>query len=98
MNKRVLVVDDDESFRRVLCRALQLAGYEVAAAADGAAALKAYEEQPAELVITDLIMPEKEGLELIMDLRRIQPPPSIIAISGGLYGNLYDLVEREFRQ
>jgi DNA-binding response OmpR family regulator len=81
--KRILLVDDNEPFRRGLGLTLERAGYEVQSAPDGAVALKLFREFPADLVITDLIMPEKEGLETIMDLRRLQPELKIIAMSGG---------------
>jgi CheY-like chemotaxis protein len=79
----ILVVDDDETFRRLLCQTLLRAGHEVLAADDGRGALRLYRQQPADLVITDLIMPEQEGLETILELRRLQPDLKIIAISGG---------------
>jgi CheY-like chemotaxis protein len=80
---RILVVDDDDGFRRTLCQTLLRAGHEVLAAPDGSAALKFYRQQPVDLVITDLIMPDKEGLETILELRRLQPELKIIAVSGG---------------
>jgi len=58
-------------------------GYEVVEAADGKAGMRLFRESPADLVITDLIMPEKEGIETIMDLRRNFPDVKIIAMSGG---------------
>ena len=76
-------MDDNEGFRKPLCQTLERAGYEVLSAADGAAALRLFRQQPVDLVITDIIMPEKEGLETIMELRRIKPELKIIAISGG---------------
>lgn len=81
--KRILLVDDNDSFRRSLAQTLQRADYEVLPAADGEVALSIFRQQPVDLVITDLIMPEKEGLETIMELRRLQPNIKVIAISGG---------------
>ena len=80
---RVLVVDDDAEIRQLLQLALTQAGYEVAEAADGVEACRVQREEPADLVITDIVMPEKEGLETIQDLRRDTPHVKIIAISGG---------------
>jgi len=80
---RILVVDDDEQIRTMLVMTLEEAGYEADEAADGRAAIRKQREKPADLVITDLIMPEKEGLETIMDLRKEWPSTKIIAISGG---------------
>jgi DNA-binding response OmpR family regulator len=81
--KRILLVDDNEGFRRPLAAILQRAGYEVQTAGDGAAALALFRQHRFDLVITDLIMPEKEGLETIMELRRLRPTLKIIAMSGG---------------
>lgn len=80
---RILVVDDDDQVRTLLCLTLERAGYEVTGAADGAEALRVFEQEPVELVITDIVMPEKEGLETIMEFRKRQPELKIIAISGG---------------
>ena len=79
----ILVVDDEPALRRVLSGQLRDAGHEVTAAAGGAEALKLSCKGPYDLVITDLIMPDKEGLETIMALRRQIPATKIIAMSGG---------------
>ncbi len=79
----ILVVDDDETFRRLLCQTLLCLGHEILAAAEGCEALKLHRQHTIDLVITDLIMPEKEGLETILELRRLQPNLKIIAMSGG---------------
>jgi CheY-like chemotaxis protein len=88
--KRLLLVDDDEPLRRVLGRTLERAGYSVLTAANGAEALKLYQQEPVDLVITDLVMPEKEGFETIMELKRLQRDLKIIAISGGGRGDAGD--------
>ena len=80
---RILLVDDNEPFRKMLHKTLEHAGYEVQEAPNGKAALEAYRHQPSDLVITDLVMPEKEGIETIMEFRRLNPAIRIIAISGG---------------
>lgn len=79
---RILVVDDDDLIRKLVVRTLERAGYEVVASADGRQAARQYREQHADLIITDLFMPEKEGMEVIMELRRTDPDVKIIAISG----------------
>jgi CheY-like chemotaxis protein len=81
--KHILLVDDNETFCRSLAEILRRAGYEVRTAAEGSAALRLFREEPADLVITDLIMPGKEGLETIIELRQIRSSVRIIAISGG---------------
>jgi DNA-binding response OmpR family regulator len=80
---RILVIDDDTQIREMLTQFLEKAGYEILAAPNGLAALKLQQAQPADLIITDLIMPEKEGLETIREFRRNFPMVRIIAISGG---------------
>jgi DNA-binding response OmpR family regulator len=81
---RILIIDDDEDIREILASVLGRLGHEVREAGDGAAGLKLYRQSPVDLVITDLVMPEKEGLSTIMDLRKLAPQARIIAISGGL--------------
>ena len=81
--KRILVIDDDVQFRKMLCQTLERAGYEVTEASDGDEGTKLYRQQPVDLVITDIIMPGKEGLETIMELKHDFADIKIIAISGG---------------
>jgi len=81
--KRILLVDDNENFRRPLGEILRRAGYEVSGAGDGSTALGLCRQHSFDLVITDLIMPGKEGLETIIELRRLEPELKIIAMSGG---------------
>jgi CheY-like chemotaxis protein len=80
---RILLVDDDDAVRDILRKALQAAGHEVEEASNGALALAAYRRRPSDVVITDLVMPEKDGLEAIIELRRLDPAVKIIAMSGG---------------
>jgi DNA-binding NtrC family response regulator len=79
----ILVIDDDLEIRRMIVQMLRRSEYEVMDAGDGNEALRLQHESPADLVITDIIMPEKEGIETIMELRREFPNIKIIAISGG---------------
>ncbi len=80
---RILVIDDDDQIRAMLQQRLEREGHKVVSAGDGKLGMKLFREEPAELVITDIIMPEKEGIETIMELRRDFPEVKIIAISGG---------------
>ena len=80
---RILVIDDDVQIRTLLKEILQQEGYEVVDAPDGLEGVRLYREDPADLVITDIIMPEKEGLEIIRELRTDFPEVKIMAISGG---------------
>ena len=79
----ILVIDDDEAIRTVLAMALTATGHTVRLAADGNIGLSLFRATPADLVITDLVMPEKEGLATIIELRREFPGVRIIAMSGG---------------
>jgi CheY-like chemotaxis protein len=80
---RILVVEDDDQVRTMLKQMMEEKGNEVLEAPNGRVALKLQQERPAKLMITDIIMPEKEGLETIMEFRRTFPTVKIIAISGG---------------
>jgi len=86
--RRVLVIDDHAEIREILRETLEAAGYAVAVAGNGREGLAAQRRQPADLVITDTFMPEKEGLETIRELRQQSPRPKIIAMSGGGGGRL----------
>ena len=80
---RILVVDDDRLTLKMLARPLQREGFSVVTAGNGREAMELFREQPADLVITDLIMPEQEGFETIVELRCDFPGVKIIAISAG---------------
>jgi len=80
---RILIIDDDDRIRRMLCRMLTREGYAVDDAADGAEGLVRFRNQPYDLVLTDLIMPKKEGIEMIIELKSEFPEVKIIAMSGG---------------
>jgi DNA-binding response OmpR family regulator len=79
----ILIIDDDPQILDMLSQTLEREGYEVITASDGKEGLRLYRENPVDLIITDIIMPGKEGIETIMDLRRDFPHVKIIAISGG---------------
>ena len=81
--KNVLVIDDNENMLGMMCDLLRRSGYNVISAINGAQGLKAYYANIPDLVITDLIMPDKEGIEIIIELTKQKPRPKIIAISGG---------------
>ncbi len=79
---RILVADDEEAIRLSLRRMLEGAGYKVVEAFDGAEGIRLYREAPVDLIVTDVLMPGKDGLELIKELKREFPDIKIIAISG----------------
>ena len=79
----ILVIEDDVEVRNLLGALLRRAGHEVVEAENGQQGIHQFRTHPADLIITDLFMPVKEGLETIVDLRREFPDLKIIAISGG---------------
>lgn len=81
--QRILVVDDDEQLRDLLGRTLEREGFTVTTAADGRAALRALAEEPVDVLVTDLIMPDMEGIETIQQVRASYPAARIVAVSGG---------------
>lgn len=81
--KNILVIDDDPDFRKMLCARLEKSGYKVSGAQNGLQGVNRFKEFPVHLVITDIIMPEKEGMETILEIKKINPEVKIIAISGG---------------
>lgn len=83
MVHRVLLIDDDDLVRKILRRVLEGADFEVVEAADGDEGIRSYEAEPSDVVVTDILMPKKEGIETIIELRRINPEVRIVAISGG---------------
>ena len=80
---RILIIDDEQPVRSVFRRALERAGHEVSEAGDGQAGLKQIAQSSFDLVVTDIVMPEIEGIEFILQLHREQPDLKVIAMSGG---------------
>jgi DNA-binding response OmpR family regulator len=80
---RILVIDDSRTIRAMARQTLEREGYQVLLAENGRIGIDIHRHEPCDLVITDLIMPEKEGLETIRELRRSDPGIKIIAMSGG---------------
>jgi len=79
----ILVIDDEEDIRDFVGIVLERDGHSVMEASDGNAGMRILEAQPIDVVITDIIMPDKEGIETIIEIRRGNPDLKIIAISGG---------------
>ena len=80
---RVLVIDDDADLRELIRDSLEGDGFEVTSAANGARGLEIQRAKPAQIVITDIFMPEKEGLETLIAMRNEFPLAKIIVMSGG---------------
>lgn len=83
----ILVIDDDEAFRYMVCKLLTRAGYKVLDCQNGKIGIDLLRKNSVPLIITDLIMPDQEGIETIIQLRRDFPQVKIIAMSGGGRGN-----------
>jgi CheY-like chemotaxis protein len=86
---RILIIEDNDLLRKMVRLTLTAAGYEVVEANSGKAGLARYRKEPTDLVITDILMPDTEGLETIRELRRYNPPAKIIAMSGSARSGQY---------
>jgi len=87
---RILVIDDDELFREFVQQALADAGFEVISAGDGDEGLRMFTEIPFDLVVCDVLMPIKDGLETIRAIRRISARLPIITMTGGILADSED--------
>ena len=79
----ILLIEDDAEVRTVIRRMLESKNHEVVEAPNGKVGLRLYRKNSTDLVVTDILMPDKEGIETIRELRRDFPEVKIIAISGG---------------
>ncbi len=93
---RILIIDDDDTLRGIIAKSLTHAGHTVTQANNGRKGVAQFKASPTDLVVTDLVMPEQEGMETIKILHRDFPNLPVIAMSGGLDGSpLYlDLTRR----
>ena len=83
---RILVIDDEDLLRETIREMLEAAGYEVTEECDGAAGVRTFAESGADLVLTDIIMPKKDGIRTIWEIKQMSPNAKIIAMSGGVPG------------
>ena len=81
--KQILIIDDEPDILMMLKKMMERAGFEVDVANNGDSGLKLFNNNSIDLVITDILMPEKEGLEIIREMKKNKPELKIIAISGG---------------
>jgi len=88
----ILLVDDDESFRTMMGITLERMGHQITQASDGAQALRLFQQDDFAVTLIDLIMPEKEGMETITEMRLLRPTAKIIAMSGGGRMNARDVL------
>ena len=79
----ILIIDDEPQIRSMIRLILERAGYSVTDAADGVEGMRRFRENPVDLIITDLIMPNKDGIGMIIELKKEFPDVKIIAMSGG---------------
>jgi CheY-like chemotaxis protein len=79
----ILLIDDEKPFRAVIKQVLTRAGYDVVEAANGLEGINRFYEQPTDMIITDIIMPGKEGIETMIELKKAHPEVKLIAMSGG---------------
>ena len=79
---RILIIDDEEVVRMAIRKMMELAGYEIAEASDGEEGVRLYRQAPADLIITDIQMPRKNGVKVIQELRHDFPEVKIIAVTG----------------
>ena len=79
---RILIIEDTQEEREMLQKMLGTQGHEVVGAPNGEEGLAAYREKPVDLVITDILMPKKDGVETIRELREEDPDIKVIAITG----------------
>jgi DNA-binding NtrC family response regulator len=80
---KILLVDDEEQLRSMLKIVLEDAGHEVEEAGNGKEAAEKYQRRPVELMVTDIVMPDEEGIETIIKFRKSHPNAKILAMSGG---------------
>lgn len=83
MMQKILIVDDDDLIRDLLYEILTPQGFEIILAENGNRAMEILSRERVDLIITDIIMPEKEGIETILDIKKKLPNAKIIAMSGG---------------
>ena len=90
---QILIIEDNVEFRDVLREMLKREGYEVAVASDGEKGLNMFRNNPESLVVTDILMPHKDGIDVISELEKEFPESKVIAISGGAIASAKDCLE-----
>jgi len=90
---KILVIDDEKDIRDLICKILDKNGYYAQSAENGKQGMIYQQKEKFDIIITDIFMPEKEGIETIIDLKKRYPDIKIIAISGGTRGGTADYLE-----
>jgi DNA-binding response OmpR family regulator len=93
VSRSVLVIDDDSAVRATLAVVLEEHGYRVFQSENGQTGLAAFRAHNPDLIVTDIVMPVKEGLQTIIDIRRERPGMRIIALSGGSRRGRHDFLD-----
>ena len=83
MASKILIIEDDPYLRPMITAAFNRCGFEALSAEDGNSGMRIFNSQGPALVVTDIVMPDKEGIATIIELKRNSAPPKVIAISGG---------------
>ncbi len=93
---KILIVDDDKNYRSAIGRMLRKMHHDVVEAENGRDAISSYKKSVIDIVITDILMPEKDGIELIMELKKEFRDVKIIAITGGIakYNNSVNMLDQ----
>jgi CheY-like chemotaxis protein len=81
--KRILLIDDEPQIRSMIRLILEREGYDVVEASDGFEGIQLFRQKPTDLIITDLIMPNKDGIGMIIEIKKEFPDVKIVAMSGG---------------
>ena len=90
---KILVIDDDDVVRETIVQILEDGGYRVVSAEDGKRGMIAFRDEHPDLTVTDLIMPQQVGIQIICEIRRAKPDAKIIAVSGGGRATNNDLLD-----
>jgi CheY-like chemotaxis protein len=90
---QILIIDDDGMFRYMLSASLVHLGHTVVEAGNGAEGLRLFQRTDPDLIITDLVMPEMEGFEVLMNFKKHNPRAKIMVMSGGVRGKTVDFLE-----
>lgn len=80
---RIMVVDDDEAFRQTVCELLAEGDFEILSAESGTQLFTVLKKQSVDIVLTDIVMPDEDGLEIVRKIKKMNPAPKIVAMSGG---------------
>jgi len=89
----VLVIDDEKDIRELFAEALGDAGYDVHTAPDGVSGVRAFDQETPDVVIVDVFMPEKDGIETILEISLRKKPVRIVAMSGGGFSHNFQFLD-----